>query len=104
MSIYFASVPLEHGKTVQSVTLPILANCRRHNRDAHLGDGDRERTPTMGAPFASLAAAYDNAGISDNSNPAAATSTAPGESFSAQALAAGSPTALTPGDRRRSAA
>jgi beta-glucosidase len=51
----------------------------------------------MGAPFSSLAAAYDNAGISDNSDPAAADFDGTGESFSAQALAVGTPTALTPG-------
>ena len=54
-------------------------------------------TPTMGAPYPSLAAAYDNAGISDNSNPSAANFDGTGESFSAQALAAGTPTPLTPG-------
>ena len=48
-------------------------------------------TPTMGAPYSSIAAAYDNAGISDNSDPAAADFDGTGESFSAQALAAGAP-------------
>ena len=97
MSIYFASVPLEQHKTVQSVTLPIVANAggttAMHIWAMAIGNG----TPTTGAPFASLAAAYDNAGISDNSNPAAADFDGTGESFSAQALAAGTPTALTAG-------
>ncbi len=97
VSIYFASVPLESHKTVQSVTLPILANAggttAMHIWAMAIGNG----TPTIGAPFASLAAAYDNAGISDNSNPAAADFDGTGESFSAQALAAGTPTALTAG-------
>jgi beta-glucosidase len=54
-------------------------------------------TATTGAPYSSLAAAYDNAGISDNSNPAAANFDGTGDSFSAQALATGTPTPLTPG-------
>ena len=97
VSIYFASVPLEHGKTVSSVTLPILTNAggttAMHIFAMAIGTG----TPTMGAPYSSLAAAYDNAGISDNSDPAAANFDGTGESFSAQALAAGTPTALSPG-------
>jgi beta-glucosidase len=97
VSIYFASVPLEQHKTVQSVTLPIVANAggttAMHIWAMAIGNG----TPTTGAPFASLAAAYDNAGISDNSNPAAANFDGTGESFWAQALAAGTPTALTAG-------
>jgi hypothetical protein len=97
VSIYFASVPLEHGKTVSSVTLPILTNpsgtTAMHIFAMAIGTG----TPTMGAPYSSLAAAYDNAGISDNSDPAAANYDGTGDSYSEQALAAGSPTALTPG-------
>ena len=45
VSVYFASVPLEHGKTVSSVTLPDPDRRRRDHRDAHLRDGDRERDP-----------------------------------------------------------
>ncbi len=97
VSIYFASVPLEQNKTVQSVTLPIAANAggttAMHIWAMAIGNGPA----TTGAPFASLAAAYDNAGISDNSNPAAADFDGTGESFSAQALAAGTPTPLTAG-------
>ncbi len=44
-----------------------------------------------------MAAAFDNVGISDNSNPAVADFDGTGESFSAQALAAATPTALSPG-------
>ena len=54
-------------------------------------------TPTVGAPYPSVAAAYDNVGISDNSDPAAADFDGTGESFSAQALAAATPNALSPG-------
>ena len=97
VSIYFASLPLEHGKAVSSVRLPILTNAggttAMHIFAMAIGSG----TPTMGAPYSSLATAYDNAGISDNSDPAAANFDGTGESYSAQALAAGSPTGLTPG-------
>jgi beta-glucosidase len=48
-------------------------------------------------PYSSLAAAYDNFGISDNSNPAGANFDLGGDSYSAQALAAGTPAPLTPG-------
>jgi beta-glucosidase len=54
-------------------------------------------TPTAGAPYSSLAAAYDNVGITDNSNPAPGNFDGTGDSFSAQALAAGTPTPLTAG-------
>jgi beta-glucosidase len=96
VSVYFGSVPLQQGKQVASVTLPILnagGTTAMHIFAMATGTG----TPTIGAPFSSLAAAYDNAGISDNSNPAAANFDGTGESFSAQALAAGTPTPLTPG-------
>ena len=42
-------------------------------------------------------AAYNNIGISDNSDESAANYDGVGDSFSAQALAAGTPNALTPG-------
>ena len=71
---------------------------RRDHGHAHLRDGDRQPAPpTTGAPYSSLAAAYDNVGISDNSDPRAADFDGTGESFSAQALAAGTPTPLTAG-------
>jgi beta-glucosidase len=96
VSVYFGSVPLQQGKQVASVTLPVLGGggtTAMHIFAMATGNG----TPTIGAPFPSLAAAYNNAGISDNSNPAAANFDGTGESFSAQALAAGTPTPLTPG-------
>ncbi len=97
VSVYFASLPLEHRKTVSSVTLPVLTGAggttAMHIFAIATGNG----TPTMGAPYSSIAAAYDNAGISDNSNPSAANFDGTGESFSEQALSAGSPTQLTPG-------
>jgi beta-glucosidase len=97
VSVYFASVPLEPGKTVSSVTLPVLnaagGATAMHIFAMAVGNG----TPTMGAPYASLAAAYDNAGISDNSDPSAANFDGTGESYSKQALAVGTPTPLNPG-------
>ena len=95
--MYFASVPLAAGKTVSSVTLPTLDNSggttAMHIFSMAIGSG----TPTVGAPYSSVAAAYDNVGISDNSDPAAANYDGTGDSFSAEALAAGTPTTLTSG-------
>ena len=97
VSVYFASVPLLPGKQVTSVTLPtvtgVAGTTAMHIFAMATGNG----TPTTGAPYSSLAAAYDNAGISDNSNPSAANFDGTGESFSAQALAAGTPTPLNAG-------
>jgi beta-glucosidase len=97
VSVYFASLPLQRGKKVSSVTLPVLTaaggTTAMHIFAMAVGNG----TPTMGAPYPSLAAAYDNAGISDNSDPSAANYDGTGESYSSQALAAGTPTPLTPG-------
>lgn len=90
-------MPLGQGRQVASVTLPILNNAggttAMHIFAITTGTG----TPTIGAPYSSLAAAYDNAGISDNSDPAAADFDGTGDSFSKQALAAGTPTPLTAG-------
>jgi beta-glucosidase len=97
VSIYFASVPLEPGKQVASVTLPVLngagGTTAMHIFAMATGTG----TPTTGAPYSSLAAAYNNVGITDNSNPAPGNFDGTGDSFSAQALAAGTPTPLTAG-------
>ena len=56
-----------------------------------------EGSTTIVVPYASVEAAYNNIGISDNSNESAANYDGVGDSFSAQALAAGTPNALTPG-------
>ncbi len=97
VSVYFASVPLAHGKTVASVTLPTLAGAGGTTAMHIFAMATGTGTPTMGAPYPSLAAAYDNTGISDNADPSAADFDGTGESFSDQALAAGTPTPLTPG-------
>ena len=97
VSVYFASVPVQQGKQVTSVTLPTVTGAggttAMHIFSMALGTG----TPTTGAPYSSIGAAYDNAGISDSSNPAAANFDGTGDSFSAQALAAGTPAALVAG-------
>jgi hypothetical protein len=97
VSIYFASVPLQQGKHVSSVTLPVLSNAggttAMHIFSMAVGNG----TATAGAPYSSLAAAYDNVGITDNTDPAAGDFDGTGETFSAEALAAGTPTPLSAG-------
>ncbi len=97
VSVYFASVPLDKNKQVASVTLPTLSGAGGTTAMHIFAMATGTGTPTTGAPYPSLAAAYDNAGISDNSDPAAADFDGTGESFSAQALAAGTPTPLPAG-------
>lgn len=97
VSVYFASLPLQAGKQVTSVTLPTQSGgggtTAMHIFSMAIGTG----TATTGAAYSSIADAYDNAGISDNSNPGAADFDGTGDSFSAQALAAGTPTPLVAG-------
>ncbi len=61
------------------------------------GGGVVQGSTTVSVPYSSLAASYDNFGISDDSDVAAGNFDLGGDSYSAQALAAGTPTALTPG-------
>jgi beta-glucosidase len=56
-----------------------------------------EASTTVSVPYSSLAAAYDNIGISNNSDEAAANYDLGGDSYSAQSLETGTPTPLTPG-------
>jgi hypothetical protein len=97
VSVYFGSVPLENGKQVAAVTLPTLSNAggttAMHIFAMATGNGK----PTTGAPYSSLAAAYDNVGITDNSDPALGNFDGTGESFSAEGLAAGTPSPLAAG-------
>jgi beta-glucosidase len=97
VSLYFASVPLRPGQQVTSVTLPTVANAGGTTAMHIFAMGIGTGTATTGAPYPTLADAYDNAGISDDSNPGAADFDGTGESYSAQALAAGTPTALVAG-------
>ncbi len=52
---------------------------------------------TVNVPYSSLAAAYDNVGITSDSDPTAGNFDDAGNSYSAQALAGGTPHALSPG-------
>jgi beta-glucosidase len=97
VSIYFASVPLVHGKTVASVTLPILTGAGGTTAMHIFAMATGTGTPTTGAPYSSLAAAYDNVGITDSSDPGPGNFDGTGESYSSEALAAGTPTPLTAG-------
>jgi hypothetical protein len=60
------------------------------------GQGSSEDATTVSVPFQSLSAAYDNPGITDDSNWTAGNLDGAGRSYSAQALAAATPS-LTPG-------
>ena len=97
VSLYFASVPLASGKTVSSVTLPVLRNAGGATAMHIFAMATGTGTPTTGVPYSSLAAAYNNVGITDNANPAPGNFDGTGDSFSAQGLAAGTPTPLTAG-------
>ncbi len=59
-----------------------------------------EASATVTVPFSSLAAAYNNTGISDNSDEAAASLDGSGDSLSAQALAAATPPPGSRNDRQ----
>jgi beta-glucosidase len=97
VSVYFASVPLRSGQTVSSVTLPILSNAGGTTAMHIFAMATGTGTPTTGVPYSSLSAAYNNVGITDNANAAPGNFDGTGDSFSAQALAAGTPTPLTAG-------
>jgi beta-glucosidase len=97
----FATV--EAGQTVQvrwQVTAPpgaspgsyaLQASARFVSAD---GPGHVQASTSLTVPYPSLAAAYNNVGISDDSNPSAGNFDGGGYSYSAQALAA---VGLTPG-------
>ena len=90
------TVPSDAAPGTQTLTLTVTPGSWRA--------GLVEASTTVVVPYASIAAAYNNVGISDNSDESAANYDGVGDSFSAQALAAGTPNALTPGgagdDRR----
>jgi beta-glucosidase len=97
VSVYFASVPLQAGQRVSSVTLPVLNNAGGTTAMHIFAMATGTGTPTTGAPYSSLSAAYDNVGITDNASPAPGNFDGTGESYSAQALAAGTPAPLSAG-------
>jgi beta-glucosidase len=90
------------GQTVTArfhVTPPADAAPGSHTLTARISSasGLVTASTSVAVPYASLSAAYDNFGISDNSDPAGGNFDLGGDSYSFEALAAGSPTALTPG-------
>jgi beta-glucosidase len=97
VSVYFGSVPLAAGKQGAAVTLPTLSDAGGTTAMHIFAMATGTGTATAGAPYSSLAAAYDNVGITDNSDPAPGNFDGTGDSFSAQALAAGTPAPLTAG-------
>ncbi|MGH3298273.1 MAG: glycoside hydrolase family 3 C-terminal domain-containing protein, partial [Trebonia sp.] len=76
-------------------TLQVAVRSTAGNSDDRSVTTEASATGTVA--YSSLTAAYNNTGISDNANVAAGNYDGVGDSYSAQALAAGTPTALTPG-------
>jgi hypothetical protein len=99
--------PHQSATATFRVTAPAGAQPGSHTLTARVsyrpgsgsGGGAVSASATVAVPYASLSAAYDNPGISDNSDVAAGNYDGGGDSYSAQALAAGTPTALTPGSQ-----
>jgi hypothetical protein len=100
----FSSVPV--GGSVQaswSVDVPSGAQPDTYELEGASSSqtGSRETDETAPAdvavPYQSLAAAFDNVGITDDSNTAPGNLDGGGRSYSAQALASASPAALSPG-------
>ncbi len=97
-------VDVTAGQTVTqsfTVTAPANASPGTHTLTVTVTPGSGKPvaggSTTVVVPYASMKAAYNNVGISDNSNESAANYDGVGDSFSAQALASGNPNALTPG-------
>ena len=93
------------GQTVTTsweVTAPASAQPGTDEIDAQVtftganGPGSSTAATTVSLPYPSLVSAFDNVGISDDSNTTAGNLDGGGASFSAQALAAATPS-LTPG-------
>jgi beta-glucosidase-like glycosyl hydrolase len=100
----FSSVPA--GDSVQAswqVSVPSQAEPQTYELDGSSSAGtasgvaDETEPADVAVPYDSLSAAFDNVGISDDSNPAPGNLDGGGRSYSAQGLASASPTALTPG-------
>jgi beta-glucosidase len=99
----FPSLPAgTPAKTTWDVTVPAVADPNGYELTADVtftdagGAGRATAVSAVSLPHASLAAAYDNAGISADTDPAAGSLDGGGYSLSAQALAAGTPS-LTAG-------
>jgi beta-glucosidase len=85
-----------HGtaRVAWTVTVPAAAGSGAHDITVsatlrtRAGTATRTSTATVTVPFDSVAAAFDNTGISDDANPTSAAFAPSGKSYSAQALAA----------------
>jgi beta-glucosidase len=77
------------GATPGAVTLTATASYQGVN-----GAGTSTGTAKVAVPYSKLAAAFDNTGITDDSNPGAGAFASSGKTYSAQALAAAG---ITPG-------
>jgi beta-glucosidase len=99
----FATVaPGNTVKTTWSIAVPSDVNPGSYDLSAQAtftdaaGQGSSSDAATESVPYPSWAAAVNNTGISDDANPTAANLDGGGASYSAQALAAATPS-LTPG-------
>jgi beta-glucosidase len=97
----FATVaPGQTVKTTWQVSVPADAGPGSHDLSAEAtftnanGQGSSSAAATVSVPFPSLAAAFDNPGVSDDADPSAGNLDGGGFSYSAQALAAAG---LSPG-------
>jgi beta-glucosidase len=100
----FSSVPA--GGSVQaswSVNVPSGAEPQTYELDGTSSsqtasaEADETEPAYVAVPYQSLSAAFDNVGITDDSNTAPGNLDGGGRSYSAQALASASPIALAPG-------
>ncbi len=91
--VFYSAVTLLPNKTVESVTLPLSTNQGNLHVFA-MAIGNPTDASVGNLTYASLAQAYNNVGISDDSNPGEANFDGGGWSYSAEALKAAG---LTPG-------
>ncbi|MFL6117191.1 MAG: glycoside hydrolase family 3 C-terminal domain-containing protein [Catenulispora sp.] len=99
----FATVaPGQSASTTWQVTVPATAAPGSYSISAQAaftsanGAGSSSDAASIALPYSSFTAAYNNAGVSDDANTAAANFDGGGVSYSAQTLAAATPS-LTPG-------
>ena len=99
----FATVPPgQTAQTTWSITVPADVDPGSYDVSAQAGftdaagQGSSSDATTVSVPYPSWTAAVNNTGISDDANPTAANLDGGGASYSAQALAAATPS-LTPG-------
>ncbi|HZC69154.1 MAG TPA: glycoside hydrolase family 3 C-terminal domain-containing protein [Jatrophihabitans sp.] len=101
-STFSTVAPGQTVRTTWQVTVPADATPGPYDLSADAtftdanGPGSSSDATTVSLPFPSLVAAFDNPGVSDDTNTSAGNLDGGGFSYSAQALAAGAPS-LTPG-------